>query len=94
MPNEKDLQVWWIPQVPMKTFNVEVKTLEEAHLLLDVLAKYDEFQFKNKVKPDYSNTGGLQIFEEGEWSDWYEEETGDDFNDYRDKYFKRINFPN
>lgn len=81
-PKSGDLQVWWVPQVPMKAFTVPVKTLREAKLLLDTLAKYDVFQFENKVKPDFSNAGGLNIFEDGEWVDWHHPETGDDFDAY------------
>jgi len=87
------LRVWWIPQIPMQPFYVEVQTLQEAHLLLETLAMYDAFQFENKVKPDYSNAGGLQVFENDEWSDWYDEETGDDFDEYREANFHKIIFP-
>ena len=80
-----DLQVWWVPQVPMKQFTVQVKDIEEGAKLLDVLAAYDMFQCKNKIKPDYCNAGGLQKFEadcDGDgkagWSDWYDEETGEE----------------
>ena len=45
---------------------------------MDVLADYDKFQFENNIKPDYSNAGGLEIFENGEWPDWYDEATGED----------------
>jgi hypothetical protein len=69
-PKLGDLKVWWIPQVPGKPFEVPVATIDEAKKLLDVLAKYDAFQFEQKVKPDYSNVGGLMIFEDGEWTDW------------------------
>lgn len=72
-----DLRVWWIPQVPMKPFIVPVETVGEARKLLDALAKYDAFQFENLVKPDYSNAGGLSVFEDGEWTDWYDEEGND-----------------
>jgi hypothetical protein len=73
-PVEKQLRVWWIPQVPMKAFRVDVKTIDEAKLLLDTLAKYDIFQFENKVKPDFANAGGLEMFEDGEWCEWYDDE--------------------
>jgi hypothetical protein len=84
------LRVWWIPQVPMKSFNILVNDLKEAKLLLDVLAEYDMFQLVNNIKPDFCNTGGLQIWdetleideEEEKWCDWYDEETGDDFDTY------------
>jgi hypothetical protein len=64
----------------MKAFEVEVETLPEAVRLLNTLAKYDIFQFENKVKPDYCNAGGVVMFEKesGEWVDWYDEETGMD----------------
>jgi len=81
-PKNGDLQVWWVPQVPMKAFTVPVKSLREAKLTLDTLARYDIFQFENKVKPDFSNAGGLNVFEDGEWVDWHHPETGDDFDAY------------
>lgn len=90
MSSEKKLRVWWIPQIPMKSFKVEVNTLEEADLILDTLAYYDQFQFENDIKPDYSNAGGLQEFdnEENEWIDWIDDETGQDFDEYRSENFK------
>ncbi len=74
MPKEGDLKVWWIPQVPMKAFEVPVEDIKQAKLLLDTLAKYDLFQFHNKIKPDYCNTGGLSIYQDGDWCDWCDEE--------------------
>ena len=82
MPQENDLKVWWIPQVPMKPFEVSVKTIEEGKLIMDTLAYYDLFQYENRIKPDYCNAGGLLIFEDGEWSDWYHPETGDGIDEY------------
>jgi hypothetical protein len=80
----KKLRIWWMPQAPMKAFYVPVRSLEEAALVQDTLALYDLFQYDNKVKPDYANMGGLQEFDEEEqdWVDWYDEETGDDFDTY------------
>jgi hypothetical protein len=76
-----DLRVWWIPQVPMKAFYVPVKTIAEAKLVLSTLADYDLFQWKNKIKPDYCNTGGLQIFNDdidgdgtADWEEWEDKE--------------------
>lgn len=74
------LRVWWIPQVPMKSFNVDVSSLQEGALLLDVLARYDAFQFENNIKPDYCNAGGLLQWNSGadQWEDWEDEDTGED----------------
>lgn len=81
----KKLQVWWIPQVPMKQFTVEVSSVEEGVKIMDVLADYDAFQFDNNIKPDYCNTGGLNQWEDdcdGEgnsgWCSWCDDETGED----------------
>lgn len=83
--SKKKLQVWWIPQVPMKAFTVEVESVKEGVKILTVLAEYDLFQYRNRIKPDYSNAGGLNQWEEdvdGEgipgWCSWYDEETGED----------------
>lgn len=76
--------VWWIPQIPMKPFEVDVESVREATKILNLLSDYDAFQFENKVKPDYSNTGGLKIWAEDDgdgkpgWIEWYDEETGID----------------
>ena len=79
-----DLQVWWCPQVPMDAFEVDVESVMEAVKLMRVLADYDKFQYDNKIKPDYSNAGGLNRWcaDDGDgnpgWESWYDEETGED----------------
>jgi len=83
--DEMKLRVWWIPQIPGKQFYVDVDTVKEGVKIMDVLAKYDSFQFDNNIKPDYANAGGLMMFDEtddtdgadGSWVDWEDEETGE-----------------
>jgi phosphodiesterase/alkaline phosphatase D-like protein len=73
------LKVWWIPQVGMeKTFEVEVATVQEGVKLMDVLADYDQFQLDNRIKPDYANVGGIVMWDDESWVDWYDEDTGED----------------
>jgi hypothetical protein len=86
MAKENDLRVFWIPQVPMKAFYVAVSGPDEAGKVLDILAMYDLFQFENNVKPDYSNMGGLEVFEKGEWLDWEDQSTGDSIDEYMEKH--------
>jgi len=81
----KKLQLWWIPQVPMKPFTVDIDSLEEGVKLLTLLANYDLFQFEKLIKPDYANAGGINQWSEdcdGEgnpgWESWEDEETGED----------------
>jgi hypothetical protein len=79
-PKAGDLRVWWIPQVPGKPFRVPVESVAQAVFLMNTLADYDAFQFKNRIKPDYCNAGGLECFSQdgdGEWCEWYDEATGD-----------------
>lgn len=70
---EDSLRLWWIPQVPGKPFYVDVTTIAEAMLVYGTLARYDAFQYENFIKPDYSNAGGLEIYLDGEWLEWYDE---------------------
>ncbi|TET79860.1 MAG: superinfection exclusion protein [Candidatus Heimdallarchaeota archaeon] len=73
-----ELRVWWVPQMPMQPFYVEVGTVKEGVKLMDILADYDNFQYDNNIKGDYSNTGGIEIFADNEeWEAWeHESEIG------------------
>lgn len=82
---DQQLRVWWIPQIPMQPFHVPVRDIEQANFLLSALAKYDLFQLEHNIKPDYSNAGGLEVFEDGEWCEWYDEEGYD-----IDQHFLRL----
>lgn len=85
-PKIGDLRVWHIPQVPGKPFHVTVSSPDEAKKILSTLWNYDIFQFENKIKPDYSNASGLEVYEEDAgdgvngWCEWFNEE-GDDISD-------------
>lgn len=72
------LRIWWIPQITCEAFNVDVDSVAEGVKLLEVLGNYDQFQLDNNIKPDYANAGGLTMWEQGEWVDWCDEETGED----------------
>lgn len=72
-----DLRVWHIPQVPMQSFRVPVKTVKEAKKILNVLAEYDMFQQEHNVKPDFCNAQGLEVFANGEWTEWEDDEGRD-----------------
>lgn len=84
-PKEGDLRVWWIPQIPGEPFHVYVKDVEQAILIMDTLARYDLFQLEHHIKPDFSNAGGLEVYEpdgDGDlnWSEWYSAD-GDSIDD-------------
>jgi hypothetical protein len=75
---EGQLSVWWIPQIPAEPFRVLVKDVEQGCFLLRALAYYDMFQLENRIKPDYANMGGLDVWEDGEWVTYYDDEGRDD----------------
>lgn len=59
----------------MPAFEVITKTVEEAKLVLDALSDFSTFEFENRVKPDYSDAGGIVVWdaETESWEDWEEE---------------------
>ena len=77
MSDKQTMRVWWIPQVPGKPFYVPVNNFIEGRKVLDILAEYDQFLLENMVRPDYSNAGGLEVFNDGEWTDWYDDDDND-----------------
>lgn len=81
---EGDLRIWWIPQIPMDALYFPVKSITEAKHMLELLADYDLFQFYHNIKPDYSNVGGLEVFEGKEWLEW-ENKDGDTIDDVDEK---------
>lgn len=87
MKNKK-MRVYWMPQVGADAaFYVPVNSVDEAKKVMDMLAAYDCFQYNHNIKPDYCNTGGLQMWDENEqdWVDWYYEDD-DCFYDDVDEY--------
>lgn len=84
-PAEGSLRVWHIPQVPGKAFHWEVDPLsstpiQDAAEIMKLLARYDLFQYENKIKPDYASAQGLEVYEGGEWVEWSDED-GNDIGD-------------
>ena len=82
-PKEGQLRVWWVPQVPIRrgdnAFHIPAKTPEDAAQLLSTLAKYDLYQLYHKIKPDFSNAGGLEVWDGKDWVNW-EDDDGNDIN--------------
>ena len=83
------LRVWHIPQVPGKDFVVDVDNTKEAAKLLMIFAMYDQFQYQNNIKPDFSNMSGVSRKVDGEWVDFfYEDEDGweIDWDEFCERY--------
>jgi hypothetical protein len=80
-PKDGDLRVWWIPQIPMAAFYYPVVSIAEAKHMIEMLGFYDMFQYNHKVKPDFSNVGGLHVYDStmiddecDGWVDWHNED--------------------
>lgn len=68
-PREGDLRVWYIPQIPGKPFEVDAPDMATAKLLLDTLTEFSLFEYRQRVKPDYADAGGIAVYVDGEWED-------------------------
>jgi hypothetical protein len=69
-------KAWYIPQVPMKAFEVEASTAAKAQTVLNILTDFSIFEFENKVKPDYCDAGGVVEWDEAA-QEWFDIERGE-----------------
>lgn len=67
-------KVWYIPQMPMPAFEVEVHDLPTAALLLNTIVDFSMFEYTHRVKPDYADVAGISRWEsDGEGGfDWFD----------------------
>lgn len=72
------LRVWWIREVPNEPEYFEVADVDEAIAKLKELERAD---LANRFIQ--TNAGGLEVFEDGEWTEYYDEE-GRDIDDIID----------
>lgn len=81
------LRVWWVSQIGTDAMYIPVESVKEGKKVIDLLSYFDCFQYNQHIRPDYSNTGGLEMYEEGtgEWVDWMYE-TEDDYCEDIDEY--------
>ena len=85
------LRIWWIPQIPMSNvFTSEVSSVIEGAKMLRMLAAYDVYQLNNHIKPDFSNAGGLEQFDEDEqdWTSWDIEDSWGEYFDKPEEYIE------
>jgi Superinfection exclusion gene product 17 len=71
---EGQLRVWHIANPPGKMFQKTVKSIGEAKVLLNLLADYDSYLGDDLI---YANAQGLEIFDQGEWVEWHDENDDD-----------------
>lgn len=73
---ESDLCVWWIRNPPTAPEYWPVANIEEAAYIINKTANFDL-----KDPRISANAGGLEVFEDGEWGEWYDD-NGDDIDKY------------
>ena len=80
------LRVWHIPQIPGKPFFVYTDNIRDAKKIMDILSAYDLFQLENRIKPDFANVNGVEMWDETEqeWTDWCIETENDYFDNAND----------
>lgn len=76
------LRVWYTI-LGTKTYYQEVKTPEEAKLVIDSIACFLNTKVEEDVFPDHCSEAGLEYFDEEEqwWLEWYSDD-GQDINEY------------
>jgi len=83
---EGQLRVWHIANPPNDGFHRTVSSVEEAKTILNLLADYDNHLGDHLV---FSNAQGLEVFAQGEWVEWHDEEDNDISYLLRDAWDKR-----
>lgn len=64
------LRVWWSSSVPIK--DLEVYSVENIEQAKNKLRELTERDLANKFVTD--NVGGLEVFEDGKWNEWENED--------------------
>lgn len=75
-PKEGDLRIWEMHTIPGTPRYTSVKSVKEGKALIDKKAQAD---LKKPWITD--NAFGLEVFEGGEWCDWYCDDCGGDYDD-------------
>lgn len=67
-----ELRVWWIREVPNEPEYFKVGNIDEA------MAKLKELEMADLANRFIqTNAGGLEIFEDGEWTEYYDDQGRD-----------------
>ena len=72
MNKEGDLRVWWIRNPPSAPERYRIRNIKEAMNKIEELAQED---LKNELID--CNIGGLEIYENGEWCEYYDNASND-----------------
>ncbi len=82
---EYKYRVWYIPQIPGEPFYFFVASPENACNIISLLIGFSNFEYEQHIKPDYSDVFGLEVCENGQWTEWSSEETGNSIDEFMDE---------
>ncbi len=68
---EDDLRIWWISNPPSPARYTLAESIDDAVQSLAILADLD---IEDGVEV---NVSGLEVFKDGEWEEWYDEDGSD-----------------
>lgn len=89
----KPLRIYHMAQVPCSPFIVEVKDEIEASWITNILAQQHLFLERENIIPDYSNTMGVQMFEDNEWVDYYNDSEFMEWDEFEETYLRNEHSP-
>jgi hypothetical protein len=72
MTKKKQFRVWWIRNPPSQAKHYPVKDIDEA---INKLKELTQFDLKSERVS--SNAGGLEVLEDGDWSEYYDDNGND-----------------
>lgn len=84
----KKLQVKHYPQIPCKSFSIDVKDEAEAKRISDILANQHLWLFENGFIPDYANVITVVMWSEEDkgWEEYYNEEECMEWEEFEEAY--------
>lgn len=80
----KPYRVMFYPELGGRNvpFLLPVDSLADAVAALNVIADYDNFLVRSRLRPDHANAGYVEQFEGGEWLSWQGPDGEDDPEEY------------
>ena len=90
-PEEGLIAVWWISRVPCDEVRYWFVGSKRGNLIraLTILVQLEIADLHNPHVTD--NAGGMIVYEDGEWSDWYHPHTCEDTDEYLERNRYRVN---
>lgn len=89
VPNR--IRVCHFPQVPCKPFIVEVENEKEAYLIEQALVNQHLWLYDNDFIPDYCNAITVDMWDENEWVDYWNDSECMEWDEFKETYFENDN---